>query len=225
MIAIVGGDGSGKTLAVSGLSSWLGKNLDVVSVHLGKPRWSWTTRVVRTALKIARAITRRPYVSASTLLYTQTASCSVFDLYCLSLRAVCLARDRHRAYARCRRLATTGRLVLCDRFSLPEATTMEVPIIDRFLNESRPSALLEYLMRLERRYVDSIMPPEVLLVLRVHSAIAAQRRVGEDSRVVTLRNDEIGKADWSRSPARLIDANRSRGEVLAELKTAVWAAL
>jgi thymidylate kinase len=38
LVAIVGGDGAGKSTAVSDLATWLAETYDTRTVHLGKPR-------------------------------------------------------------------------------------------------------------------------------------------------------------------------------------------
>ena len=57
MIALVGGDGAGKSTAVAALTTWLASNFETTPIHLGKPPWSATTTLVRGGLKLGRLMT------------------------------------------------------------------------------------------------------------------------------------------------------------------------
>ena len=46
LVAIIGGDGSGKTTVVNELRQKLSEEFDVIKVHMGKPSWSWTTIII-----------------------------------------------------------------------------------------------------------------------------------------------------------------------------------
>ena len=50
VVALVGGDGAGKSTAVDGVSSWLSRAFVVERVHLGRPPKSLTTLTVKGAL-------------------------------------------------------------------------------------------------------------------------------------------------------------------------------
>ncbi len=54
LIALIGVDGAGKSTATDNLYPWLSTDFDTVRIHMGRPPWSWTTYVVRGALRIAR---------------------------------------------------------------------------------------------------------------------------------------------------------------------------
>jgi hypothetical protein len=69
------------------------------------------------------------------------------------------------------------------------------------------------------------MSPELLIVLRVDPEIAVMRRSDEDADWVRRRGREIYEADWQHSPAHLIDAGQPQADVIAELKSIVWANL
>jgi hypothetical protein len=56
LVAIIGGDGSGKTTAVTELRQRLSQEFDVIKVHMGKPSWSFTTIITRGILKIGRSL-------------------------------------------------------------------------------------------------------------------------------------------------------------------------
>ncbi|MCB0084229.1 MAG: hypothetical protein KDE47_24990, partial [Caldilineaceae bacterium] len=69
LIAIIGGDGSGKTTAVAKTYQWLSADFDTTKVHLGKPPWSRTTNTIRALLKVARRLTGTPYIEWAAVLY------------------------------------------------------------------------------------------------------------------------------------------------------------
>lgn len=226
MIAIVGGDGAGKTTAVESVYRWLGTDLDVVKVHLGKPRWSLTTRLVRTLLKAARTVTGTPYVDWASVLYEGYNQVNGLVGTCLALRALCLARDLYWNYRAARRMATNGVLVVCDRFPLAAVRWMDAPHIDQLLRlQERPSRLLRWLAQQEKRYFQAILPPELLLVLRIDPTIAALRRSDESQQPVLARNQGIWTVDWAQTNAQVVDASQAAAQVHAELKAAVWAKL
>jgi thymidylate kinase len=226
LIAIVGGDGAGKTTAVETVYRWLGSDLEVANVHLGKPTWSRTTKVVRALLKGVRTLTGTPYIDWATVLYENNTHVTGFAPYCLALRSLCLARDLYGSYQQARRVATNGTLVVCDRFPLAQVTWMDAPHIEQMLTLlEKPSWLLRRLARLEKSYFQAILPPEVLLVLRLDPEIAVVRRAEESSQPVLVRNQGIWETDWAQTSAQVIDAASPREAVHAALKAQVWSNL
>ena len=207
IIALVGGDGAGKSTVVGELFAWLSNDLAVEKVHLGKPAWSWTTFLVRGSMKaraelVGRARRNRGAGSGG----KKTAM----------LLALTRARDRHRAYIRARRFALGGGLVICDRFPLPQLTSMDAPRIE-------PAGRLPAaLSRREKRYYRRIAPPDVLLVLRVDPEVAVQRQPSDEPDFTRRRWREIWELDWHALGAHVIDAGRSPAEVLSEIKSVVW---
>lgn len=226
LIAIVGGDGAGKTTAVETVYQWLGADLEVTKVHLGKPAWSRTTKVVRALLKVGRQVTGTPYVEWAAVLYEGYSQVRGFAAYCLALRSLCLARDLYWSYSAARRMASNGALVVCDRFPLDAVTWMDAPHIGQLLEvHGRPSRLLRWLAQWERSYFQAMLPPEVLLVLRLDPAIAAQRRADESQQPVLARNQGIWQVDWRNLGAHVVDASCPPSQVHAALKAGVWAQL
>ncbi len=82
VLALLGGDGSGKSTCTAELSRWLGPHFAVMTAHLGRPPRSLTTLAVGALLKV-----RRAFGGDGT---------SLFDL----LRHACTARDRYRLSVR-----------------------------------------------------------------------------------------------------------------------------
>lgn len=225
MIAIVGGDGAGKTTAVDELHAWLSTSFEAIRIHMGKPSWSWTTIVVRGALKIGRLLGLYPFTRAP-IQYTVDTNSVVFPGYPWLLRGVCTARDRYLTYARARRFASNGGLVICDRYPLPQVKFMDGAYqSERMTSTGKANWLIKFLARLETTYYQRITLPELLLVLRVDPETAVQRKTDEDAASVRARSTEIWELDWRQTPAHVIDAGRPKADVLSELKTLVWSQL
>ena len=224
LIALVGGDGAGKSTAVDALYRWLARDFRTIKVHMGRPRWSWTTIAVRGAIKLGRQLGlfrhARPYDR-----FAPDGAAPAFAGYPALLWELCAARDRYRTYARARRFARRGGLVICDRFPLPQLTLMDARQIERMAGARRSRLPIKLLSRLERRYYRSIEPPDLLIVLKIDPDIAVRRKTSEDSVAVRERCREIWTADWQATPAHVIDASQPQAQVLSELKDLIWSKL
>ena len=218
IIALVGGDGAGKSSAIHELHAWLSRVVDTKRFHLGKPPRSWTMAAFLAALKLTRWVhgaIRFTAVPPSTGLPTITASPVVL------LRAVFLARARYRAYGQARRFASNGGIVLCDRYPLPTIQSMDGPWAARF-RAMPQKRWLRHLSRLELRYYRHILAPDLLVVLRVDPETAQRRKDGEPPEMVRTRCREIWEKDWTGSGAHVVDAGRPQPEVIAYLKQWIW---
>ena len=154
------------------------------------------------------------------------------------IREVCRARDRYWTYVKARRFASEGRLVILDRFPLPQIKLMDGaqseqfirqlnagPQANRFLTPRTDNWLARLLVEMEESYYSQMILPEVLTVLKVNPAVAVQRKTNEDALSVEKRSTEIWELDWDRTDAFVIDASKSKKEVAAELKTLIWSRL
>jgi thymidylate kinase len=224
LIALVGGDGAGKSTAVNELYRWLSKEFAVTEVHLGKPRRSLTTSLVQ---RLWKGSVRRGSRGATVADLAGSQSTSMSGrAYVKLVQHAMIARDRALTYERARRAVSAGGIVIADRFPLPGVTLMDSPVAPRLLGTRRPSRVASSLARLERRYYGRIGRPDILIVLRVAADVAVERRRGTDEEaVVRLRSEEISRLDWSGSGAVLVDADRPKDDVLNEIKSAVWTRL
>jgi len=224
LIALVGGDGAGKTTSLDALHAWLSQKFDTRKAHLGKPPRSLITWAVLVPLRLCQLFNhllegRRP---ARPLNEIRPVA---FPGYLQLLRWVCAARDRYHLYAKARRFATNGGLVLCDRYPIPQIKLMDGPNIYRFLDGAPKNRLVQFLLRTETRYYQQIMAPDLLLVLRLDPEVAVRRKVTESATHVRTRSRELWEVDWRDAHVRVVDANQPLEHVLAGLQSLIWAEL
>jgi thymidylate kinase len=216
LIAVVGGDGSGKTTAIEDLYLWLSQNFDVMKLHMGKPVWSWTTIIMWGVLKIARML---GVYSRSEYLSEEEAK---FPGYPWLIRRVCVAHDRYLTYLKARRFSSNGGLVVVDRYSLPNLA-MDAPQCRRTAKDfNKSNWFLKWLMRIEEGYYRKIARPDVLIVLKVDPEIAVKRKPEESIVSVRARSKLVWEFDWNNAPAHVLDASLSKNEVLDQIKSLVW---
>jgi thymidylate kinase len=223
-VAIVGGDGAGKSTAVEAVAEWLGSTFVVHRTHLGKPRPSLLTLAVKGPMYVARHAGVLPQTSAT--VDPRTATGSDFPGTAWAVWHALTARDRVRAYRRARRVADRGGIVVSDRWPLSQIKLMDGSRVSWILDRmDEPPGLAARLARVERRLYAQIAPPDVLVVLRVDPEVAVSRRLDEDSEYVRARNSEVFETDWRETNAVIVDAAQSPEEVLSAIRVAVWGRL
>jgi thymidylate kinase len=228
LIAIVGGDGAGKSTAVDDLTEWLAKDFLTASVHLGKPPRSLLSVVVKGMMVVAASVKRSPTPSGRALRAAMAGSDGGSMTPRTSARfvwEVLTARDRYRTYRRARRSASGGALVVCDRFPLPEIKLMDGAVSARMPDPARWGNVVKHLADREKRYYARITRPDLLIVLRVDPDLAVQRRREAPESVLRPRSEEVWGIDWRGTPAVVIDAGRPKSEVLSEIRSVVWSRL
>lgn len=223
LLAVVGGDGAGKSTLVGALSTWLGGPLDARVVHMGKPRRGPATLAVKGGLSVGRRIgVLRRWMShyPDPEEHREEPPSNGWLLWQLVT-----ARDRRRQHRRARSLAGRGFVVVCDRFPLEQVTLMDGSRT-RWVPVERLSRTARRLVEAERACYAAMSHPDLLLVLRVDPDIAVARKQGVDpAEFVRPRSAEIFAADWSGTRAVVLDASRSADDVLADARSTVWSAL
>ena len=222
LIAVIGGDGAGKTTVLTTLNKWLSNDFATRRFHIGKPPRSLITLALIVMLRAIRLSKDGPAVSASEA--TQNYEHD-FPGYLRLLRWVSAGRDRRRLYIKARRFATNGGIALCDRFPTRQLQLMDGPNIAQSVPPQRRNKFVKLLNRLELHYYRQILPPDLLIVLRVDPDIAVQRKTAEREEHVRPRSTELWKQDWQGTSAKVIDAGQSPEDVLGEAQSIIWASL
>jgi thymidylate kinase len=222
LIAIMGGDGAGKSTALNEITRWLSDEFDVSAIHLGKPPWSWTTRLIRGGLEAAHRL--------GLLAQDATTDAAVDpDLPAGADRRrlvwyACKARDRYKEYRKAQRAANRGVIILSDRFPHPALHGFDVPQIARLIGGGG-SRLTRRLSQIEQRYHSMIALPDLSFVLLLEPEEAARRKTDEAHDYVVKRATEIWETDWENHDVRVIDASQSPQTVANEIKLAIWETL
>lgn len=221
LVAITGGDGAGKTTAVNEIYKWLSNDFYVYRFHMGKPKWSFLTVMIRGILKIGRSLGFYPFMRGE-IRYTNDPDLLEFPGYPWLIREVCTGRDRNLIYQRARNLADRGNFVILDRFPLPQIKFMDGPQVARMTSQVARTKFIQWLINLEDRYYRDIRLPDLTILLRADPQIAAQRKITEDEEEVRSRCGEVWEVDWSEAPVNVVNANGSKEEVLCAVKGLIW---
>lgn len=221
IIAVVGGDGSGKSTTVESLYSHLAKDLRARRIHLGKPPRSLVSRLIRRIMRRARAFG----LFGSTRLPPWTDFENLgFPGYGYLVWHLLIGRDRFHEYRRARRAANAGEIVICDRFPLDAIRLMDGRRLSNVPGtESR--VLARVLVRMEDSYYRRILPPDLVIVMRVQPDVAVGRRSDDPEPFVRFRANEILDIDWSPLNVVVVDAGEPLDLVQQRVREAVWTEL
>jgi thymidylate kinase len=211
VVALVGGDGAGKSTCARELNAWLAP-FRTMRAHLGNPPRSWLTLAVGGALKLELAFDR--------LLKRPARTGTTIQL----LRHLCTARDRYSLYVKIRRFAVSGGVGICERYPITENRLLVGPVIPQDL-PPQAGGLARLLCALEARYYDRILRPDLVVVLRLDPELAVIRKPEEPADYVRARGRVIWNTDWSASGAQVVDASQPLDEVMRRLKTIIWSHL
>ncbi|MGH7519977.1 MAG: hypothetical protein ACREMI_01730 [Gemmatimonadales bacterium] len=209
VVALLGGDGSGKSTCADALEAWLESGIATIHRHLGRPTRSLATLVVGGLLKLVRRLGAASHTVAHLEL----------------LRSACTARDRFALYRRARRFAAAGGIAICERYPLPEGWALAGPseVQGHALGAQSPFAAR--LRKWERGYYERMTTPDVVFLLRLDPDTAVARKPSEPAEYVRERARVTAATDWSKSGARIVDAAQPLPQVVATLKSELWSTL
>ncbi len=212
VVALVGGDGAGKSTCARELDSWLGAEFPSMRAHLGNPPKTVLTLIVGAALKLQQRLTQ--------VLNRTSQHASSLEL----TRYLCTARDRYRLYVKARRFAVAGGIAICERYPIPQNRLLVGPVIQDLL-PSEPHWLAEQLRLLEASYYRQMVAPDLLCVLRLEPELAVIRKWDEPADYVRARGRVVWETDWARTAAHVVDASQPLPDVIARLRAIIWSNL
>jgi thymidylate kinase len=211
VVALIGGDGAGKSSCARELTAWLAGSFPTLHAHLGRPPRSLLTFVVGGALKAEQKVAG---------LLRRRSGGSHLEL----LRHLCTARDRYHLYQRVRRFASNGGLAICERYPVPENWALAGPSIGELL-PPQPGRLARRLQAAELSYYQRTPRPDTLVVLQLDPELAVLRKPDEPADYVRSRGRLVWETEWSSTGAHVVDASNSFPEVIARLKALIWSVL
>ena len=219
-IALIGGDGAGKSTAIAAMHEWLSSHLDVKTVHLGRPSRSLRTNVIRGLLKLIRG--GMSVLRFLHLLKNGDANMKYASRVSQMFWQYCVARDRARTYQQARRFANRGGIVIFDRFPMPEVIAMDGPEIETMISSGEISDKWNWLAGWEKQWYASMPPADLTIVLRLQPEAAIERKPSEDPDFVRERGLAVWHAKWLMSGAHVIDASRPMVDVHHEIRNEIW---
>lgn len=219
VLAVVGGDGAGKSTTVAELRNWLSKDFDILTLHVGKPRWSHATRALRGFLKVCR-LGFTPGLKP--IRYSLDTTVLEFPGYTWAIWEVCTARDRYLTLSSARRFAANGGIAICDRYPLSEIKLMDGPQIRRFAGARSDGSFTRLLIEAEEHYYSRMPRADLVVVLKVDPVLAVARKIDESPETVRPRSSEVWDIDWGRKDTHVVDAGQPKTTVLSDVKALVW---
>ncbi len=228
IVALVGPKAVGKSTISRELATRLGLHLDVLRIHAGKPPATTLTLLPRLLVPTARLLfskerageyekPERRRETRYSMLYT--------------LRMTMLAYDRRKLLTRALRAATSGTIVISDRYPSERVGAIDSCCFDEEALAKCSSPLDRWLMNQERALCKGLPKPALLLCLEAPIETTIERDArrlkqgGPDAAAVLRRWELESRPESSGTPAIRIDTSQPLEETVRTVVGAVWSAL
>jgi thymidylate kinase len=228
IIALVGPKATGKSTIARELAARLGKHLDVLRIHAGKPPASALSWLPRQFVPIARRILPSERLAA----YEQPERRQRKDYSLLYVfRMMLLAYDRRKLLRRALRNATAGVVVIADRYPSETAGAIDSCCFDQAAVDRCSSPLKRWLMLRERALYQGLPRPNLVLRLVSSMETAIQRDAsrgkpgGPDAEAVRRRWELENCAQFPATPVINLDTAQPLPETIRAAVAAVWASM
>lgn len=228
IVALVGPKGAGKSTIGSQLARRLGRYLCLRRVHVGKPPATLLSFLPRLLVPLGRRLLPnerlREYQSAERRQKQQYSMLYV-------LRMLLVAYDRRRLLFRALRAATSGMIVIADRYPSETACAIDSSSFDdAAVTQCRPR-MKRWMMKREQSLYRDMPRPTLVLQLVAHLDLALERDArrnkpgGPDPEAVRRRWHLESQPGFSSSRVARIDASLPLDETVRFAIQAVWEGL
>jgi thymidylate kinase len=224
-IALAGPKGSGKSTLATLLAKRLGKNLDVMTIHLGKPPATWLSAVPRMFVPAIRTL--RPDERHSAYEKPERRAERRYSTMFV-LGKLLLALDRRSLLARYVRAMSSGTIVISDRCPATSATGLDGSAFDDLAVTRARGKVQRWLMEQERAVYRSLPTPRLVLKLSISMATALERDRarrkpgGPDPLAVERRWQLESDAEFARSTVCAVNTDGDLEQTLRAVVAQVW---
>ena len=225
IIALVGPKGTGKSTVGEQLARRLGRYLCVRRIHVGKPPPTLLSSLPRLFVPLGRALLPherlREYQNAER---RQKEHYSMLHV----LRMLLVSYDRRRLILRALRSATSGALVITDRYPSESGHATDSSCFDEAAVAACQSRIKRWMMRREQALYRDLPRPTVVLKLVAPLDLVLERdarrskRGGPDPEAVRRRWHLESAPDFSSSPVVHVDTSQPLEETVRFALQAVW---
>ncbi len=213
LIAVVGCDGSGKSTITEVLQAWLTEFQPTVVCHLGKQSGNIGRTLARLPL-LGRGLERSLLKKAKT---AQTEKgpglATALVIYAFTLR-------RGRRFRRMLKLRQSGKTIITDRFPQVEVPG---PMDGVGLGNARPTGLVGWLARSERRKFDAMVAhhPDLIIRLNVSLDVAQARKPDHRGAALARKIGDLSRLTFQGAPIVELNADEPLETVEAKAKAAI----
>jgi thymidylate kinase len=224
-IALVGPKGTGKSTLAKLVVKKLGKNLDVKTIHLGKPPATWLSFLPRMLIPVLRRL--RPNERLREYEKPERRAERRYSALFVAGKLL-VAFDRRRLLTRTMRAVASGTIVISDRCPATNATGLDGSAFDDLAVARERSPWKRRMMEWERTIYRRLPTPRLVLKLNAPIETALQRDLtrrkagGPDPMAVQRRWALESGAEYARSAVMQIDTD---GDIETSLQAAmdcVW---
>jgi thymidylate kinase len=225
IVALVGPKGTGKSTVGGQLAARLGRYLCVRRIHVGKPPPTLLSFLPRLFMPLGRML-----LPHERLREYQNADRQQKERYSMLhvLRMLLVAYDRRRLIFRALRAATSGAIVIADRYPCESGRATDSTCFDEAAVAACRSRIKRWMMQRERALYRDLPRPTVVLKLVAPLDLVLERdagrskRGGPDPEAVRRRWHLESEPDFSSSLVVHIDASRPLDETIRSALQAVW---
>lgn len=228
IVALVGPKATGKSTIASELAAKLGRHLDVIHIHAGKPPSSALSLLPNLLVPIARRLF--PHERLSEYENPGRRQKREFSLFYV-VRMTLLAYDRKKLLRRALRRAVSGTIIISDRYPSDTQGAIDSSCFDEIAVKNCRSNLKRWLMKKEKAFYQGLPKPALVIRLSAPVETALQRDAernktgGPDAAAVLRRWDLENCAEFAGSTVITLNTAQSLDETVRKALHSVWVRL